>query len=282
MLKEIPRPLATIVGEIIGSYYYHHQSIETLFYESGASGEVPEGNCQRKTADWLVREGKADPSKALSILGKVIEEFMDGDFTRSGHDKEKNKARLTAALQRYNLTYGFGGNIYGSAVTAPSRTLREKLQEISIAEIEDEFNRAHRSLDADPPAAVTAACAIVEALCKTYICESGLSLPANQTIKPLWAAVSKDLRLSPDSVEDDDLKRILAGLTSIIDGIGAYRTHAGSAHGHARRQYKVAPRHARLAVHSAHTLCLFVMETWQARRGATSDLSKLMPLRGSA
>src|SRR5690606_39016407 len=97
MLKQFPRPLATIVGEIIGGYYYHHHSIETLFYEAGASGDVPEGNCQRKTADWLVREGKSDPSKALSILGKVIEEFMDGDFTRNSSDKERDKTRLVAA-----------------------------------------------------------------------------------------------------------------------------------------------------------------------------------------
>lgn len=267
MFKEFPRPLAVIIGEIIGRYYYHHQSIETLFYESGASGEVPVGNCQKKITNWLIREGGTDSIKALSILGKVIEEFMDGDLTRSSHDKEKDKARLEAALGRYGLAYGFGGNIYGSALTTPSKTLSEKLREVSIAEIEDEFNRACRSVDADPPAAVTAACAIVEALCKTYISESGLALPSNQTIKPLWTVVSKDLKLSPDTVEDDDLKRILSGLTSIIDGIGAYRTHAGSAHGHTHRKYRVAPRHARLAVHSAHTLCLFVMETWQARRG---------------
>lgn len=266
MLTEFPRPLATIVGEIIGSYYYHHQTIETLFFESGALGEVPEGNCQRKITDWLIREGKADPNKALAILGKFIEEFMDGDFTRHSYDKPKDKVRLVSALERYSLAYGFGGKIYGAGVTAPSRTLGEKLREISIAEIEEEFNRAHRSVESDPPAAVTAACAIVEALCKAYIAQEQLTPPANQTIKPLWGAVSKDLRISPDSVEDDDLKRILSGLTSIVDGIGAYRTHAGSAHGHGQRKYKVAPRHARLAVHAAHTLCLFVMETWQARR----------------
>ena len=266
MLKEFPRPLATIVGEIIGGYYFHHQSIESIFYEAGASGEVPEGNCQKKTCEWLFREGKTDPGKAISIMGKVIEEFMDGDFTRNSRDKEKDKSRLVSALGRYGLAYGFGGSIFGAAVTAPSRTLGEKLKEVSIVEIEDEFNRAHRSVDADPPAAVTAACAIVEALCKAYLAEQGIPLPPNQTIKPLWSVVSKDLKLSPESVEDDDLKRILSGLTSVIDGIGAYRTHAGSAHGHSKKKYKVAPRHARLAVHAAHTLCLFVMETWQARR----------------
>ncbi|MEO6074943.1 MAG: abortive infection family protein [Burkholderiales bacterium] len=115
-------------------------------------------------------------------------------------------------------------------------------------------------------ASVTAACAILEALCKTYIAEHGLELPSSQTIKPLWGVVSNHLKIAEESVEDDDLKRNFSGLSSIVDGIGSYRTHAGSAHGHGKRPYKVAPRRARLAVHAAHTLCLFVMETWQARR----------------
>jgi hypothetical protein len=264
---EFPRPLATVVGEIIGGYYYHHRTIETLFYEAGASGDVPEGSCVTKVTEWLVREGKSDPGKALSIFGKVIEEFMDGDIPRSSADKPKDKARLEAALSRYNLAYGFGGRIYGAAVTVPSRSLGQKLRDLSNAEIEDEFERAHRSVDSDPPSAVTAACAILEALCKAYIEEHELDLPSSQTIKPLWSVVSKHLKIAPESVEEDDLKRILSGLTSIVDGIGSYRTHAGSAHGRGRRRYKVAPRHARLAVHSAHSLCLFVMETWQARRG---------------
>ena len=266
MLTEFPRPLATIIGEVIGGYYYHHRTIEALFYEAGASGEVPEGSCVRKVTEWLVREGKTDPGKALSIFGKLIEEFMDGDIPRSSSDKESDKGRLLAALGRYSLAYGFGGKIYGASVTAPSRTLGEKLKDFSIAEVEVEFERAHRSIDLDPPATVTAACAILEALFKSYIAENNLSLPTNQTIKPLWSVVAKHLKISPDSVEDDDLKRILTGLSSIIDGIGAFRTHAGSAHGHSKRSYKVAPRHARLAVHSAHTVCLFVMETWQARK----------------
>lgn len=266
-LTEFPRPLATVVGEIIGGYYYHHRTIETLFYEAGASGEVPDGSCVTKVAEWLVREGKSDAGKAFSIFGKVIEEFMDGDNPRSSANKSRDKDRLEAALSRYSLAYGFGGRIYGAAVTVPSRSLGQKLRELSIAEIEEEFERAHRSVDVDPPVAVTAACAILEALCKAYIAKHGLELPSNQTIKPLWGVVSKHLKMAPESVEEDDLKRILSGLTSIVDGIGSYRTHAGSAHGHGRRPYKVAPRHARLAVHSAHTLCLFAMETWQARRG---------------
>lgn len=268
MLIDIPRPLAAVVGEVIGGYYYHHQSIESLFYESGASGDVPEGNCVQKVTTWLIREGKSDPGKALQILGKVLEEFMDGDITRNSYDKPKDIERVTTILARYGLQYGVGGRLYGASVTAPSRSLAEKLREISVKEIEEEFDRAHRTVDADPPAAVTAACAIVEALCKEYISENPhIEMPAKQTIINLWRIVSKDLKLSPESVEDNDLKRILSGLVSIIDGVGSFRTHAGSAHGQGKRKYRIAARHARLTVHAAHTLCLFVLETWQVRKG---------------
>ncbi|WP_337054710.1 abortive infection family protein [Pseudoxanthomonas sp. USHLN014] len=258
------------MGDIIGSYYYHHKSIETLFYESGASGDPPEGNVYKKTELWLIREGKEDPSKALSILGKVIEDFMDGDSTRSMNHEEKPKAqkRLTDALARYQLNYGFGGQIFGAAsVTAPSKAFGEALREFSVAEIEDEFSRAVRFIDSDLPSAVTAACAIVEALCKHYIAQQNLDLPSMQTVKPLCQKVSKHLKLSPDQIEDDDLKRVLTGLSSIVDGLGAFRTHAGSAHGQHKRSYKVAPRHARLVVHASHSLCLFIIETWRARSG---------------
>jgi hypothetical protein len=264
-LTQFPRSLATTVGEVIGQYYFHHDTIDSLFYEAGASGDVPAGSCRKKVAEWLVREGAADPSEALTILGKVIQEFMDGDTPGNAHDKAKDKARLESALARHGLQYGFGGRIYGAAVTAPSRSLGEKLRECSIPELEEEFDRAHRAVDADPPAAITAACAIIETLCKVYIQQNGLTLPTTQTVKPLWSVVAKHLKLAPESIEDDDLKRVLAGLSTIIDGIGAFRTHAGSAHGHGKRPYRALPRHARLVVHAAHTVCLFVMETWQER-----------------
>ncbi|MEO9946799.1 abortive infection family protein [Paraglaciecola sp.] len=44
------------------------------------------------------------------------------------------------------------------------------------------------------------------------------------------------------------------------------RTHASSAHGEGRKVYNLKPRHARLAINSAHTVALFVLETWDERR----------------
>ena len=80
-------------------------------------------------------------------------------------------------------------------------------------------------------AAVTAAaCAIVKAVCKHYLETENIPLPNKRTIAPLWTEVAKNLGLSPSQMADDDLKQILSG--SIAAGVGALRTHEGSANGH--------------------------------------------------
>lgn len=72
--------------------------------------------------------------------------------------------------------------------------------------------------------------------------------------------------MDPSLVSDDDKKRILSGLSSIVDGVGSLRTHAGSAHGHGRSQPPVTPSDARLAINAAHTLTVYVIELWMAMK----------------
>ena len=268
MTLKMPPAIATVVGEILGEYYYTHSAIETLLYENGAKGDPPPESVAGKVTAWLIREGNEDPDKAFTILGGILREFMDDGITRfsSRKSKDANVERIEAILNQYDLSYGFGGKIYGATLTAPSRDLGEKLRDLSIPEIEDEFERAYRSVESDPPTAVTAACAILEALCKSYINTNGLELPAKQTMANLWKAVSKHLELAPASELQSDLNRILSGLASIIDGVSAFRTHAGNAHGRSANAFRVTSRYARLAVHAAHTACLFVMETAVERK----------------
>jgi hypothetical protein len=59
--------------------------------------------------------------------------------------------------------------------------------------------------------------------------------------------------------------RLFWQLNSNVNGIGSLRTHAGSAHGAGRTRYNLEPRHARLAVHAAHTVAAFIMESWEKK-----------------
>lgn len=60
----------------------------------------------------------------------------------------------------------------------------------------------------------------------------------------------------------EDQRKMLQGLSSIIDGVGAFRTHIGSAHGRGIAPPKIVVAEARLAVNASHTLVIFIMGCW--------------------
>jgi hypothetical protein len=214
----------------------------------------------------------------------VLQHFMDANLSPSpaaaffnARDTEmiarqEGRARVRKVLEREGLQYHRGGRVTTQTTSGAARSLHALVRTRDLTAIEAEVTRALTAVDTDPPAALTAACSLVEAFCKVYLEDNELPFPNDQSIKPLWAAVQSHLGLDPagvtPSVIESDLKRILGGLASVVDGLGAFRTHAGSAHGRGRGQYRVASRHARLAVNAAHSLVLFAMETWDVRAAA--------------
>ena len=258
----ITRGVARVIGEVLGGHYYSHRRIESLCYESGFSGEPPQGNCSDKLTYWIIHEVESNPEHVFTKVGRLICEFMDSD-----HDShEEGRTRIEKILAQHGLTYSRGGHLFGSAVSTPARSLDDLLRKRAIPEIEIEFRRALESVESDPPAAITAACSILESFCRTYIQEEGLSLPSSLSAKPLWNVVANHIGFAPASQTDEDIKKVLSGFLSVVEGIACLRTHDGSAHGKERRTYKILSRHARLAVHAAHTLVLFGLETWAARK----------------
>lgn len=260
----IPVPVCSIVGDVLGSIIFHHRTLETLFYEAGAVGEVPQGNCVTKCQNWLKRMHMEVPDP-FAVLGRVLEEFMEVD--RSGDERQtEGRKRITDALARSGLSYHQGGLILGAVNALPTKALKQVLKDRDLVGVGKEFDRALAHIESDPPAAITAACSILEALFKVYIEDmDGIEMPADQSLRPLWRVVGKHLGLDPSSVEDEDIRKVLSGMTSAIEGIGNLRTHAGSAHGRGRRGYRLQARHARLAIHASHTLVSFFLETWDER-----------------
>jgi hypothetical protein len=268
-MAPIPPSIIGIMSPILSELYTHAQ-LNALFMAASFPGDAPEGNKIEKCRKWL-RRANTDSDDPLKIFGALIAEFMDAEPTPWVMDRTSGddlRDRVAAALAREGLSYSRGGYIHGAALSGPSRSLADRIKSDGIQAIEIEYDRAYKSIESDPGAAVTAACAILESVCKCYLEEQELPLPSKQVLATLWPEVAKHLGLSPKDVANDDLKRILQGLYSIGDGVAALRTHKGSAHGQSDgKAYRIAPRHARLAVHAAHTMALFILETWDARRG---------------
>ncbi|MEJ5151596.1 abortive infection family protein [Comamonas sp. MYb396] len=275
MRVEIPAPVIAACSQIMLDRETH-PSLNRLFMHSGAPGDPPEGSKPIKVQEWLRRINRDVSVEPLKILGRLIETYMEepppepSPFSDLPPPTEtETQEKLRKALARYDLQYVKGGKI-SSAVGSPSRSLEDFVREMDVPAIDQEFTRALTNVDVNPREAVSAASNILESICKVYIAEERLDMPAKQDLKPVWNVVRKDLGFDPSVVEDQDLQVILTGLFAVVDGIGALRTHASSAHGAGKTSYRLEPRHAKLAIHSAHTVALFVLESWERKKRRVS------------
>lgn len=273
MRKDIPAPVIAVLADNLPSMETH-ASLDNLFLHADAPGEPPEGSKLVKTQSWLRRINK-ESKDPMAVLGRLIECYMEipeQDEEESNlfgmsvpNPKKALKEKIESILSRCNLTYVQGGYISDGSL-APSKSLADLIKGRDIPAIDAEFTRALTNVTSEPREAVSAACNILESIFKTYIADEGLSSPNKQDLQNVWKVVRSDLGFDPSLVQDDDLKKVLSGILSVVDGIGAFRTHASSAHGQGRKIYNLKPRHARLAINSAHTLALFVLETWDEKR----------------
>jgi hypothetical protein len=273
----IPAPVIAVLSELV-SHAETHASLDSLFMYAEAWGDPPVGSKPVKAQDWL-RETNKHHAEPLIVLGRIIHGYMDdpemdGDFKLSDWEslsdwklsKRANVRKLETVLARCGLQYRTGGFVTNGGL-APSKKLADLIKGRDMPAIHREFDRAMETVETKPRDAVSAASNILESIFKTYIEDNSLQMPDKQDLQPVFKIVRADLGLDPSSVEDQDLQRIITGLFSVVDGIGALRTHAGSAHSEGRKGYKLEPRHARLAVNSAHTVATFIMETWDKKAG---------------
>ncbi len=251
-----------------------HAQIDSLFMYADAPGEPPEGSKPVKCQEWLRRTNREsyDP---LSVLGKIIEEDMENPDVERDYNTffvPQNTTiplfveKLNTMFDKYGISYSTGGILRKIGTTGASKTLGELIRGRDFQAIDLEFDRALENANTDPREACSAACNVLESLFKIMIHDEKLTKPAKQDLKNLWKSVAEYLNFDPKKIEDDDLRKILSGMNSVVDGIGALRTHASAAHGAGKQIYKLEPRHARLAIHSAHTLATFVLESWDKRR----------------
>jgi hypothetical protein len=263
----IPAPVLSVCADI-ASRRETHATLDSLFVYAGAPGDPPPGSKAAKALDWLRITNKDENVNPLDVLGRIIEHYMESPLDpQNTWDAERLKEReqISNILARCELQYINGGKIVG-ALGTPSRTLEEFIKDRDFVSIDMEFKRALSNVEVNPREAVSAASNILESVCKVYIAEENLEVPTKQDIKHVWTSVRKHLGFDPSIIEDQDLQQILSGLISITEGIGALRTHASSAHGAGKKVYKLEPRHARLAIHSAHTVALFVLESWRKKK----------------
>ncbi len=229
----------------------------------GASSRVP------AVRDAL-RQNNQSPSGRQAIR-KLIEQVADP------REYPEAPERLAAVVERLNSNLRLDGlelrelagryKLVAVQAGPATDTLKSTVKSAGYDSVEVDLARALEQADADPEDAVTAACSAIESAFKCILDEMGGGYPAKQDIAGLAKAIEDGLQLSPGRQElEPDIKQILGGLANVSRGIGALRTHSGDAHGRGKSVRRLDARIARLAIHSASTISLFYIETWQKQK----------------
>ena len=280
-----PQIINALVDAITGGPGMGSQRVYPGLYRSGTKLEIFFRGCNLEfalglggsrvpTTRSLLYEVNEEPDGALR-LAIVTEAVADPrEYQRAPEKHEAVLEYLNDNLRPDGYEIRKVGRKYrlcSTATHAPSTTaLQEAAHELDLGSVQRDAERAMAQAEDDPEDAITAACSMVESTCRTILKERNLPLPAKKDISHLVAQVQQHLALSPsreDFPEDiePDIKQILGGLRSVANGIGALRTHAGDAHGRDKDMPRLDSRIARLAIHAASTLSLFLIETWQKR-----------------
>lgn len=205
------------------------------------------------------------------IVGQLLRklwEHRNSYGERSESDLARDQKRLFDLITRIEA---------GKSPPVLSR-LSGTADTLNFDTVSRDLKRALDNAETDPESAVTSACSTVESVCRSIIIELGGELPSKKDIKGLFNAVKKPLGLSPDrtdidSLISDDVRKILGGLATVVEGIGALRTHGGDAHGRERGYVRIDHRIASLSINSASTVALFLIETWK-KKFPTKELHK--------
>jgi len=233
------------------------------------------GSRVTRLLDFLRGLRDEDPHASTKITRAIERVAEPDDYI---NDPEKQQAVIDH-LNRFLVQDGFEVTLLGGKPKlmtlgrsgAVVSAVSAKAVLIDFDTVQRDIERAMKSADDDPEDAVTAACSIVESVCRSILAELKLPLPAKKDIEGVLKSVQDPLGLSPARSDlpaeiAADIRQVLGGLTSVAKGVGSLRTHAGDAHGRERGFKRVDGRIARLAIHSASTITLFLIETWQMRQ----------------
>lgn len=145
---------------------------------------------------------------------------------------------------------------------------KELIEILSSEYINQQISVMENSIESSPHIAIGLSKELIETVLKKILIENGNNNVKDLNIPQLLKEVSKILKLVPKDVSDekkgaDKIRQILASLGTIVTGIAELRNDYGSGHGKDHKFIGLQARHAKLAVGSASTLVIFLLDTWE-------------------
>lgn len=141
----------------------------------------------------------------------------------------------------------------------------EELISMLDESIHDDWLKARNVMLSDPQESITRSSSYLESVCRMILNDLSIPLPNTLTITSLINSVVKELGLSDDERSGTNLKQLYGGVKSIVQAIGAMRTHFGTAHGSNAGDYVVSESEARLINDAAAAISVFLLKRYKMR-----------------
>lgn len=143
----------------------------------------------------------------------------------------------------------------------------KELDRISFEYIHLQIKKCNSKIaDKDFDGAITNARTLIESIC-LFILESKTKEKHDYdgNLIRLYKSVASLLKMSPGDYVDDNLKQILSGVFSIINGVSGLRNNFSDSHGSApsNTNYKIDERHAILTVNLAKTITEYLFLSYE-------------------
>ena len=255
--------------------YRSGPKIEQFFLDCGLDMRIGASSRVPATTEFLRRTAHHYDGNGDEYITRIIERVCDPrdyltDPAKATAVREYLNKALTPDALSVTIVGGKALLVERKGCGAIVEPFIQKVAMLDFDTVQIEIARALPNLEDDPEDAVTAACSLIEAVCRSILIELRLPLPPKRDIDGLIRAVQEPLGLSPGRSDlppeiEADIRQTLSGLTSVAKGIGALRTHGGDAHGREKGFRRIDARIARLAINAASSLALFLIESWERK-----------------
>jgi len=206
----------------------------------------------------------ADVRKVLTVYENVLSELED-----HAQNSQEWARKTFPLLKKWVEKDGFhyeAGKLQPRGRTHGLEHIADAVSAFDLPELHRQIQRMQSSIDDDPGLAIGTAKELVETVCRTILEQRQLVVADDADLVQLVKEVRKALGLIPESIPNaakgsESIRRLLSNLGNVAQGLGELRNLYGTGHGKGGSTRGLSPRHARLAVGAASTLCTFLFET---------------------
>lgn len=153
------------------------------------------------------------------------------------------------------------GKLHGVPVRT---TLGRVVEKIDSTYVTKQWEKLTERLVDDPEGAITSARTLLETVCLHILENLGKKADHKGDLPGLYKATAGELQLLPRKEDEEIIRQILGSCSGLVQGVAALRNQFGDAHG--RLAEDSQKRLAHLAANAAGTLCIFLVETYEAMR----------------